>query len=85
MKQEMENSPVKSNVPIDSERNATTLAVQIRIREESNEAAGSSKPAGRVELHGAEKRSIQLIVLAVVLAVALILAHSARQRRRVPA
>jgi hypothetical protein len=66
----MENSPAKSNVPIDSERNATTLAVQIRIREESNEAAGRSKPAGRVELHGAEKRSIQLIVLAVVLGVA---------------
>ena len=70
MKQEMENSPAKSNVPIDSERNATTLAVQIRIREESNEAAGSSKPAGRVELRGAEKRSIQLIVLAVVFGVA---------------
>jgi hypothetical protein len=70
VKQEMENSPAKSNVPVDSERNATTLAVQIRIREESNEAAGSSKPAGRVELRGAEKRSIQLIVLAVVLGVA---------------
>jgi hypothetical protein len=74
----MENPPAKSNVSVDSERNATSLAVQIRIREESNEAAESSteswklssKAAGRVELYGTEKRSIQLIVLAVVLAVA---------------